>query len=400
MGGDLRGAARLAVEAVAGLAGLVETVHADAARLPGTRPPPSGRTRGITAIVYATARGVTHVVGGTVDTALALLEPLLAKRSTRPGYEALLAALNGVMGDWLEARSNPLAIKMCLRSEGVALKLEPTALASALPRASGRIVVLVHGLCMSDLQWARHGADFGAALACDLGVTPIHLHYNSGRHISTNGRDFAELMNALVRAWPVPLESIDLVTHSMGGLVARSALHLAVQNGHDWPRRVGKLVFLGTPHHGAPLERSGQRLNMLLSLSPYTEPFMRLGEVRSAGITDLRFGNLLDSDWQGQDRFAFRADARTPVPLPASVEAYAIGAVAGATDQSVQARLVGDGLVPLDSALCRHPDPRYAQLIPAEHQWIALQTNHLELQTSPEVYARIKAWLSERHPVA
>lgn len=400
MGGDLRGAGRLAVEAVAGLAGLVETVHANIARLPGTRPPPSGRTSGITAFVYATVRGVTHVVGGTVDTALALLEPVLAERSTRPGYEALLAALNGVMGDWLEARSNPLAIKMRLRSDGVELRLDPLALAAALPNASGRVVVLMHGLCMSDLQWARHGADFGAALASDLGVTTIHLHYNSGRHISTNGREFADLMDALVRAWPVPLKAIDFVTHSMGGLVARSALHQAVQNGQAWPRQVRKLVFLGTPHHGAPLERSGQQLNLLLSLSPYTEPFMRLGEVRSAGITDLRFGSMLDSDWKGQDRFAFRADARTPVPLPAGVQAYAIGAVAGATDESVQARLVGDGLVPLDSALGRHPDPRHALPIPAAHQWVALKTNHLELQTSPEVYQRIKAWLSERHPAA
>ena len=355
---------------------------------------------GIAAFVYAAARGVMQVVGGTLDTVLALLEPLLAERSTRPGYEALLAALNGVIGDWLETRSNPLAIKMRLRSDGVALRLEPHALAAALPNASGRIVVLVHGLCMGDLQWTRHGADFGAALARDLGVTPIHLHYNSGRHISTNGREFAALMEALVRAWPVPLESIDLVTHSMGGLVARSALHQAEQKGQAWPRRVGKLVFLGTPHHGAPLERSGQRLNLLLSLSPYTTPFTRLGDVRSAGITDLRFGNLLDSDWKGQDRFAFRADVRTPVPLPAGIQAYAIGAVAGATGESEQGRLIGDGLVPLDSALCRHPDPRYALPIPAAHQWVALNTNHLELQTSPEVYKRVKGWLSERHPVA
>lgn len=396
MGGDLRGAVRLAVGAVAGLAGLVETVHANVTDLPGTRRPPSGLTLGLTAFAYAAARSVTKGVVGTVDLALALLGPLLAKRSTRPGYEALLAALNGVMGDWLDARSNPLAIKMSLRSDGVALSLDPAALAAALPSAGGRVVVLVHGLCMCDLQWTRHGADFGAALARDLGVTPIHLHYNSGRHISTNAREFAALMDALVRAWPVPLESIDLVTHSMGGLVARSALHQAVQDAQEWPRRVRKLVFLGTPHHGAPLERSGQRLNLLLSLSPYTEPFMRLGQVRSAGITDLRFGNLLDSDWNHQDRFALRADARTPVPLPAGIEVYAIGAVAGDNHRSVQARLVGDGLVPLDSAFGRHQDPRYALPIPAAHRWVALKTNHLELQTSPEVYERVKAWLSHR----
>lgn len=396
MGGDLRGAGRLAVGAVAGLAGLVEAVHANIARLPGTRPPLSGRTKGLTALAYATARGVTQVVGDGVDMALALLEPLLTQRSTRPGYEALLAALNGIMGDWLEARSNPLAIKMQLRSNGVTLRLEPKALAAVLPNASGRIVVMVHGLCMGDLQWARHGADFAAALARDLGVTPVHLHYNSGCHISTNGREFSTLMDTLVRAWPVPLESIDIVAHSMGGLVARSALHQAVQGSLEWPHLVGKVVFLGTPHHGAPLERSGQRLNLLLSLSPYTEPFMRLGQVRSAGITDLRFGNLLDSDWKDQNRFAVRADARTPVPLPTGIVAYVIGAVVGPTDQSMQAQVVGDGLVPLKSALGIHPDPRYALPIPEEHRWVALETNHLELQTSPEVYKRIKTWLSER----
>ena len=322
-----------------------------------------------------------------------LKQDLTRARTTAPE-----SSRGGDLGDWLEARPNPLAIRMRLRSNGVGLTLEPPALAASLPNANGRVVVLVHGLCMDDLQWARHGADFGAALARDLGVTPIHLHYNSGRHISTNGRDFADLMDALVRAWPVPLESVDLVTHSMGGLVARSALHQAEQNALAWPRRVGKIVFLGTPHQGAPLERSGQRLNMLLALSPYTEPFMRLGQVRSAGITDLRFGSLLDGDWKGQDRFAFRADARSPVPLPAGIQAYAIGAVAGATDDSEQAQLIGDGLVPLDSALGRHPDPRHALPIPAEHLWVALKTNHLELQTSPAVYKRVRAGLSEGRP--
>jgi pimeloyl-ACP methyl ester carboxylesterase len=396
IGGDLRGVGRLAIEAVAGLANLVETVHANVARLPGMPPPSSGRTRGLAALGYGGVRAITSVVSGAVDTALALLEPLLCAKSTEPGYEAVRAALNGVIGDWLEERGNPLAIKMCLRSGGVALRLEASALALALPHAGGKIVVFVHGLCMNHLQWARNGADFAGSLARDLGVTPIHLHYNTGRHVSTNGREFAELMDALVRAWPVmPLESIDLVTHSMGGLVARSALHQAAQNKQHWPRLVRKLVFIGTPHQGAPLERGGQRLNMLLSFSPYTEPFRRLGELRSAGITDLRFGSLLDSDWQGQDRFASRADSRTPVKLPDGVDIYAIGAISTASDDSMQARFVGDGLVPLDSALARHPDPRRALPIPADHQWVATRTNHLQLQTSPAVYARVRSWLSQ-----
>lgn len=399
-GGDLRGAARLAVDAVAGLTVLVELLHAHVARPRGTPPSASGRTRGLTAVVYAAVRGITKVAGRTIDAALARVEPFLAHRSTGPGHDAVLAALNGLIGDWLEMRANPLAIGMCLRSEGVALRLDRSALAAALPNATGRVVVFVHGLCMSDLQWARGGVDFAGALAHDLGVTPIHLRYNSGRHVSTNGREFADLMEALVRAWPVALTSIDFVTHSMGGLVARSALHHAAQHGQEWPRRVRKVVFLGTPHHGAPLERGGQRLHVLLSLSPYTEPFKRLGEIRSAGITDLRFGNLLDSDWMGQDRFASHGDARTPVALPAGVDAYAIGAVAGASVPSGRSQSVGDGLVRLDSALGRHPDPRHALSIAADHQWVALNTRHLQLQTSPEVYGRIKSWLSWPQPPA
>ena len=131
-------------------------------------------------------------MGHGLDTLLAQLEPLLGERSTWPGREALLAALNGVLGDYLAAPSNPLAITMHLRRGGVALPLEREPLAAAIPDAGGKLLVLVHGLCMNDLQWRRKGHDHGAALARDLGYTPVYLHYNSGLHVSTNGRAFAE----------------------------------------------------------------------------------------------------------------------------------------------------------------------------------------------------------------
>jgi len=391
---DLRGAGRLAADAVTGLAALVEAMHANIARLPGTRPPAGGRTRGITGLVYRTVRGVTRMVGGGLDLLLGELEPLLGPRSSTPGREAVLAALNGVLGDQLEVRDNPLAIKMRLRVDGKPLELTRDALAAALPRATGRVLVLMHGLCMNDLQWARDDADFGAWLARDLGVTPVYLHYNSGRHVSTNGVEFADLMETLAREWPVPLEYIDLLTHSMGGLVARSALHRAADVGHGWPSRVRKLVFLGTPHHGAPLERGGHQIDLLMSLSPYTAPLARLGQVRSAGITDLRHGSLLDSDWAGRDRFAHGHDTRTPVPLPAGVECYAVAAVTRAGDDSLPGRLLGDGLVPRDSALGRHRKAMFKLAFADDHQWVAEATNHLGLQTSPAVYERVRGWLA------
>src|SRR4030095_10668393 len=147
-----------------------------------------------------------------------------------------------------------------------------------------------------------------SVLARELGFTPLYLHYNSGRHISTNGREFADLMEALVGQWPVPVEELVIMGHSMGGLVTRSACYYSALAGHDWLRRLRKLVFLGTPHHGAPLERGGNWIEILLGVSPSNAPFARLEKIRSAGITDLRYGNLLDEDWEGRDRFEHSAD--------------------------------------------------------------------------------------------
>ena len=197
--------------------------------------------------------------------------------------------------------------------------------------------MLAHGLCLNDLQWNRRGHDHGAALARDLGYTPVYLHYNTGLHISTNGRQLAEALEALVAQWPVPLEEFALVAHSMGGLVARSACHYGALAAHAWPRRLGTLVFLGTPHHGAPMERGGNWIDTLLEISPYTAPFARLGKIRSAGITDLRYGNLADEDWHGRDRFA-RGDRRRFVPLPDGVRCFAIGATAAAKPRARASR--------------------------------------------------------------
>ena len=159
---------------------------------------------------------------------------------------------------------------------------------------------------MNDLQWSRGGHDHGAALARDCGFTPVYLRYNSGQHVSINGHALAQQLQGLVDAWPVPLERCVLLGHSMGGLLARSALHYGTQAGLGWRSRVTDLVCLGTPHHGAPLERAGNWIDMLLGATPYAAPFARLGKLRSAGITDLRHGNLVDEDWVGRDRFAHR----------------------------------------------------------------------------------------------
>lgn len=390
---DLRGASRLAVDATTRVTEVVEAMHTTIAGGPAVLGKPlEGPVRVLNALVYGNIRGVTRLVGKSIELALAALAPLLGESTPGPQREAVLAALNGVLGDYLAETRNPLAIEMQLRHEGHPLELDADSLRAAFPKAGGRLLVLVHGSCMNDLQWHRLGHDHGAALSRDLGYTPLYVHYNSGLHVSTNGRELDALLERLVSAWPVPVERLVIVGHSMGGLVARSACHSAEARGAGaWRAKLAKLVFLGTPHHGAPLERGGNWVDVLLGISRYSVPLARLGKLRSAGVTDLRFGNVLDAHWAGRDRFAHGPDPRTELALPGGVECYAI---AGTTSAEGDGSVFGDGLVPVDSALGRHDATHLALRFPEAHRWIARGVGHMALLSSPEVYAKLRSWLA------
>lgn len=381
LGADLLGASRLALEAVAGVTELVEAVHMNvlnkAIGKPAVRP-----VAGVTSLVYRSVKGVTGLVGGGLDAVLGRLAPALAEQPGWAGREALLAALNGVLGDRLANRGNPLAIRMSFRQGGQPLAPQPPL---------SRIVVLAHGLCMNDLQWLRDGVDHGATLERERGYTAVYLHYNSGRHISANGREFASQLATLVDGWPVPVQELVIVGHSMGGLVARSACHYGALEGDAWLGKLSKLVFLGTPHHGAPLERGGNWVHLLTDMSAYSAPFSRLAKLRSAGITDLRHGSVLDDDWDGQDRFAHGVPLPQFVPAPPGVRCYAVGATIGKRAGDLADRmLAGDGLVPLASALGQHADP--ARRLALESV-VVCQSNHMQLLSSAEVGEHLLGWL-------
>jgi pimeloyl-ACP methyl ester carboxylesterase len=310
----------------------------------------------------------------------------------------VVSALNGVLGDHLAASGNPMTIAMSLRREGEILPLTKKELSRAIPDASGRILVLVHGLCMSDVQWQRNGHDHGAKLAADPAFaepfTTVYLHYNSGQHISISGREFAEKLQTLIKAWPVPVQELVIVAHSMGGLVTRSACDFAEQSSHTWRRKLHKIVFLGTPHFGAPLEKGGNWVNVILDASPYTAAFARLAKIRSAGITDLRHAGVRDEDWEDQDRFAQSNSAEAhDLPLPAGVQCYAIAASIGKNAGAAAGRMVGDGLVPIYSALGQHEDAARTLAFPKSHQWTGHDMNHMDLLDRKTVYRRIRRWL-------
>ncbi|MDO9504369.1 MAG: alpha/beta hydrolase [Hydrogenophaga sp.] len=396
---DLQAAVRLATQATTGVIGIAEGVHQSVRRKmgmsAGTEP---DRTGGLTGQIYRGIRGVTAMVGHGLDGALSTLLPLLDDPATHPepspGREAVLAALNGVMGDRLLAQNNPLAQRMELRLAGLALPMErPAPLRERLAGASPHLLLMLHGLCMNDTQWLRAGHDHGAFLAQALGCTPVYVRYNSGLHTSLNGRELAGQLERLVAQWPT-LESITVLGHSMGGLLARAAVFYGRQMGHRWPAQLKHLVFLGTPHHGAPLERAGHGVDVLLAASPFTLPFTQLGMLRSAGITDLRHGHVLDDDWQGRGRFDSPHDHRVPLPLPEGVACFTVAATLAPQRGLMADRLTGDGLVPLRSALGQHDEAARRLVFAKDSQRTVYRTGHLELLSSPVVAQQLVQWLA------
>ena len=352
---QLRGASRLAVDATTGVANLVEAMHAEISRLPLTRH--RTRTSGLTGLVYRSVRGVTRLVGGGLDIALDALTPLLGQAQPESA-SAALAALNGVLGDYLDDTANPLATPMSLRP--------------LVSGATGPALVMLHGLCMNEAQWRRDGADFPTALAA-LGYQPLGLRYNSGRAIWRNGAELARLLNDV----PGP---ITLLGHSMGGLVARSAI--AQAGRRRWLKRLQCLVTLGTPHHGAPLERGGQQLQQLLAVSAYSRPLALLAARRSAGIRDLRHASLLEAD-EGR---------ASQIPLPQGAPCYAVAATTSRRPSGSPASWLGDGLVPVASALGQHRSP--ARRLAFTDTALFTGLGHLGLQTNAAVLAQLQAWLA------
>jgi len=390
---DLRGVAQLATQATTAVAHIAEGVHQSvwgAMGAPGGKK--AGQTRGLTRLVYQSVRGITQLVGNGLETLLTRLAPVLEIADEAapgsPQREAVLAALNGVMGDRLLDSANPLATPMTLRHEGRALDWRAL---PAMPEASGKVLLLIHGLCMNELQWPAHG--HAEALAA-LGYTPVYLRYNSGLHVSENGHELAAQLEQLLTHWPVPLQEITVLGHSMGGLLIRSAWHYASQADLRWPDVLKHIVFLGTPHHGAPLERAGNWVDVILGSTPYSAPFTRLAQLRSAGVTDLRYGHVLDVDWQGHERFRRKPDSREPLPLPAGVACYAVAATTAAKRSLLADRLLGDGLVPLHSALGQHDDARRTLVFAKSAQLIVYRTGHIALLGSAEVTRQLVQWLT------
>jgi pimeloyl-ACP methyl ester carboxylesterase len=388
---SLQGSTRIIRDAAIGLTNLVESMHNRIVHpplLPST--PIQHLVTNLSGLVYENIRISTKLLANGIDKTIPYLGSLIGEVKTSEKREALRSVLNGVVGDYLEKTNNPLQIKMQFRHQSKAVVLDKKNIDSA---NHGKVLLMVHGSCLNDNQWTRQGHNHGEALAKELGKTPIYLHYNSGRHISTNGQEFSDRLEELIENWPTPIEELVILAHSMGGLVTRSAVHYGEQHQKTWTKHLKQIVFLGTPHHGAPLERIGNYLDVILENIPYTKPFAKLGKIRSAGVTDLRYGNLVDEDWQDKDQFKLQGDQRQIIPLPAHIECFSIAGNQRKTPNS-STLFSGDGLVTQKSALGKHTNAAKDLNFKKINTWIAQETSHSDLLSSLNVYEKIKRWLS------
>jgi pimeloyl-ACP methyl ester carboxylesterase len=276
---------------------------------------------------------------------------------------------------------------------GERIGLDESSLRDAFPQATPRLAVFIHGLTGDEFCWSWGAADaYGERLGSDLDCTAVYLRYNSGLHISENGRTVAALLEELVEAWPVEVQQIALVGHSMGGLVARSAAHQADEQDQTWVGHVRHVVSLGTPHHGAPLEQGAHRAAAALDKLPETRMLSSFLRRRSAGIRDLRHGSLVDEDWRGRDPEALRAVACQEVPLLPWATNCFVSATITRDPQHPLGRLLGDILVLAPSASGQSKTRR----IPfrEEHGHHVGGTHHIALLNHPEVYERLRHWLA------
>jgi pimeloyl-ACP methyl ester carboxylesterase len=295
----------------------------------------------------------------------------------------LAPVLNGLKGDLVASDHPELEIPMALRFEGADVSV------GDVPRvyadATGHLVVFVHGLAEDERAWSleedRQG--YPERLATDTGATAVLLRYNSGLRISDNGERLAALLDSVVRHWPVPVRSISLVGHSMGGLVIRSACAQGSAAGMAWVAQTATVITLGTPHTGAPLEKVVNVVDWVMRRVPEAEPIGRVLAERATGVKDLRFGSLVAEDWQGRDPDELLRNTRVEVPLLPHVNYHWVaGSITDNTAHPV-ARLVGDGMVRVPSASAVGDSGVHVG-----------GTGHMKLLASDEVYAQLLGWVS------
>ncbi len=393
---EYRAAARLLTEAAQGVTRTVQRMHRAIARRPfgafGVAAQPAKQWHdSISELVYSSVLAGLTVGGALTETAAHAVGSLRPSGSLvdSPAGGAAAGVLNGAFGE----RGYTAPPVMSLRVDGAAVPVDRASLTEAYPDAAGHIVLFLHGLIETERWWypraPREGrparVDFGTRLATDLACTPLYVRYHSGRHISGNGRELDELMSALVAEWPTKVERISIIGHSLGGLVARSAVHTGAVDQSPWLSELAHVVCLGSPHTGAPLEFGAHLVSWTLRRFPESAPLGDLLELRSEGIKDLRYGYLHEEQWADRDPDVLlgRVKGIKAVVSP-GVRQHFLSVTISRNRNGMLARFFGDALVTPTSSADESQE--------ALRHWLG-GMHHFDLLRHDEVYRQLLAWL-------
>lgn len=346
--------------------------------------------------VYGALSGILRVSSGSV-------RALSARGIGRPmesnaGGRRIIATVNGLIGDELRMLDDPQAIKMAVRKDGEDIVATSFPVKQAYRDGTSHLVILVHGLCESDESWFQrekiNGTTYVARIAEETDGTPVLVRYNTGLHVSENGKHLDALIRQLIDAWPVDVTRVTLVGHSMGGLVVRAATNYATAASEVWPQLVKDIICLGTPHTGANLEKVAHLGSRLLRFWPVSTPLSAILETRSPGIVDLRHGYISQDEWEGQDLTSqWGLDRIAAAPL-AHAEYHFVGSTLGATRHHPFSAVLGDLLVHFSSAAgMGRTGPVVAgarfEYVPSAH--------HFALLNHPKIGDWLVEWLNARN---
>lgn len=433
----IRGFADLVFDLVDETSSLVEQTHDEVMQRSVKRfAPPGPVTQAATVVtgvqgaiaktVFKSIRGVNAVtrvsVNAAADITLNKVVPALGgpdlehsdrdmttpMRSSEVGsanwcVDYLQSSLNGFWGDYLNQKNSRLDQGMTVRHHGAVLPLTPEALRQAYPNATPKLCIFVHGLASTEWLWCMSSDEhyegdpevsFGSRLHQDLGFTPVYLRYNTGLHISENGRQLADLIDELVAAYPLSVEDIALVGHSMGGLVVRSAAAQARERDLSWVDRLSHVACIGAPNLGAPLE---QAVNLLTSALHKVDAAgarvpAQLLNARSAGVKDLRHGYIHEEEWLGKDPDAAFSNERINSPPLDGVHYSFFAATITRDPEHPVGKLLGDLLVCIPSAAGETEDP--SRRIPFSRGRVFPGMSHMTIINHPEIYTELREALA------
>lgn len=306
-----------------------------------------------------------------------------------------VSILNGVVGDKLQ--NTPLGIDMRFYDQNKGIRLDKNSLSERHAHAalSPKICILIHGTTENEATWQfRDKSDYGSLLQHDFQYTPFYLRYNTGSHISDNGKALAAILEELYQNYPVQIEEISIIAHSMGGLVTHSACHYAQENGLAWASKIKNIFLLAAPHLGSFLERFANLTTNILEKVPnwHTRLVGKVLNLRSAGIKDLRYGYLRESDWKDQDPDKLLINNKTPPRKLPNASYYVISARLTQKEKHWVSQLFGDILVTQRSATARSKNAEEFNF-PSENHYELAKTYHFQLQASEKVYEKIKDWI-------